>query len=503
MTDDIWLRNKATLIEYQSHLKEDFLKTFETIPRLEIMPSAKGHHTVKLENKWLHSKIDPEREAIKFVESQSISPGDFVVCYGFALGYHLKHLLNIIGQEGFLYIVELNLFILKTALMETDFSDVLKQPNVTLITHTHQLEVAKMFDHYVYWNWDTIASERKKMVIHRASFEMIPSQFDMIKSSLSRIQMEREGDNVFCDIIRANLIQNIPLLRTSPGFSKISLKDPEIPVIVAGAGPSLDLSIEILKRYQDQVFVMAVDSALKPLSRNGIRPDMVISVDPQSKTLDHFDVEPSFISPVVGYPTLCPEILQKVPLFIPVIQAKSITETLFGKSLGHWWGETQGGSSVSVIAVDLACQLFRGPVILSGFDFSFPELKGYASNTSEMEFWHRQSSPFHPLSTVMMEYIYSKTPVKMTDKLGRFVMSFQSLVSYKITLETLLSSRKKPDIYTYGDQGLEIKQTKNILFEDELIHMFNPKHVKHFTLQSQIIPDSDWEVILKACREIQ
>ncbi len=52
-----------------------------------------------------------------------------------------------------------------------------------------------------------------------------------------------------------------------------------VPAIVVAAGPSLDNNIDDLKEAQGKAFIIAIDTAAKPLSLRGIRPDIIILTD--------------------------------------------------------------------------------------------------------------------------------------------------------------------------------------------------------------------------------
>lgn len=52
-----------------------------------------------------------------------------------------------------------------------------------------------------------------------------------------------------------------------------------VPAIVVAAGPSLDKNIKELKRAVGKSFIIAVDTALKPLANEGIIPDITLSID--------------------------------------------------------------------------------------------------------------------------------------------------------------------------------------------------------------------------------
>ena len=52
-----------------------------------------------------------------------------------------------------------------------------------------------------------------------------------------------------------------------------------MPAIVVAAGPSLNKNIDELKRAKGKAFIIAVDTAIKPLLKKGIIPDMFAIVD--------------------------------------------------------------------------------------------------------------------------------------------------------------------------------------------------------------------------------
>ena len=53
----------------------------------------------------------------------------------------------------------------------------------------------------------------------------------------------------------------------------------DMPAIVVAAGPSLNKNIDELKRAKGKAFIIAVDTAIKPLLKKGIIPDMFAIVD--------------------------------------------------------------------------------------------------------------------------------------------------------------------------------------------------------------------------------
>lgn len=83
------------------------------------------------------------------------------------------------------------------------------------------------------------------------------------------------------EAIQGNIQRNLPFVREYGGLKQVVplLKDKH--VIVCGAGPSLDECLVELKKYQlrNELVILAVDMALKPLARAGISPAFVISCE--------------------------------------------------------------------------------------------------------------------------------------------------------------------------------------------------------------------------------
>ncbi|MDP5031020.1 6-hydroxymethylpterin diphosphokinase MptE-like protein, partial [Paraglaciecola sp.] len=79
--------------------------------------------------------------------------------------------------------------------------------------------------------------------------------------------------------------RNIPVLTKNPS-SKLSYDDKEVPVFIVGNGPSLDLSIEAIKEWQEQAIIISCGTALQALHRNGITPDFHAEIEQNRSTYD-------------------------------------------------------------------------------------------------------------------------------------------------------------------------------------------------------------------------
>lgn len=75
-----------------------------------------------------------------------------------------------------------------------------------------------------------------------------------------------------------NVLKNAAQAAVSPPLAQASVRRP---ILVTGAGPSLDALIPFMRKYRKDFYLLAVDAAFRPLLDSGIRPDAVVAVESQ------------------------------------------------------------------------------------------------------------------------------------------------------------------------------------------------------------------------------
>lgn len=76
-----------------------------------------------------------------------------------------------------------------------------------------------------------------------------------------------------------NAAANYPVIKGSMGVAFLKNAAKDVPAVVIGIGPSLDESIQDLKKAPRHAVIIATDAALRPLLRHGIQPDIVLNFD--------------------------------------------------------------------------------------------------------------------------------------------------------------------------------------------------------------------------------
>jgi hypothetical protein len=84
-----------------------------------------------------------------------------------------------------------------------------------------------------------------------------------------------------------NTLTNAAVVATEGDVAALFGVFPRVPAVVVGAGPSLDKNLKGLTKLEGKVLVVAVDTAVRPLLAAGIRPHLVVAVDPSELNAVH------------------------------------------------------------------------------------------------------------------------------------------------------------------------------------------------------------------------
>ncbi|MCP1480163.1 hypothetical protein J2Y88_002474 [Pseudomonas chlororaphis] len=149
-------------------------------------------------------------------------------------------------------------------------------------------------------------------------------------------------------------------------------------IFVIATGPSLERHFERLREIRAQArrpLFICVDTAYRPLLKQGIEPDIVVSIDHRISSL-HLPPEKSAAITLVYLPMVDPQILAlwQGPRYVGY-SASPIYTRMRGQLPK---AQLYVGGSVIHPAVDLAVKMGAEQVTLFGADFAFPMNKTHA-----------------------------------------------------------------------------------------------------------------------------
>lgn len=198
----------------------------------------------------------------------------------------------------------------------------------------------------------------------------------------------------FRNKLAENFYSNVRYMRT--GYKAIQLLNTipaDVPAFVVSAGPSLNKNVHELKRAKNKSFIIAVDTAIKPLVKAGIIPDMFATLD-GIKPVELVEQEEA----------------KEIPLLTKLNATKGMLDYHTGKKFfihdgfryaaelfainGKKLEGLPSGGSVATFAFSLACHLGFRKIIFVGQDLAYTDNKSHADGTFKEEMPEEDTKDF-------------------------------------------------------------------------------------------------------------
>jgi hypothetical protein len=342
--------------------------------RIEIMNSRVGLPTIRVKSsndKWvfLHSSVDPVKEAQKIAESVSTDPGKVIVIYGFALGYLVEALLETVDERNPVVVVEPDRDLFCAAMAARDLRHLFSSGRLYILVS----DSATKFKAGLFYAYD--AAKHKDIVMTGlAGHQTVYADFyaktighikDVVNVKLLNLVTSIKLGSNFA----SNSILNLADYCTHPGIASLYDHLAGMPVIIVSAGPSLNKNIHLLKEAKGKAAIFAVGTAVKALKKWDIEPDFIFSIDPHPLNYEHFkgvDVGRSALVSEIQSHHMIFENYQG-PIFVsgnmPVL--KWFGDTIETK------GSIESGGSVANTAFAAAYKMGADPIVLVGQDLAY------------------------------------------------------------------------------------------------------------------------------------
>jgi hypothetical protein len=239
-----------------------------------------------------------------------------------------------------------------------------------------------------------------------------------------------------------NFIRNLALIPRRPSLAALSFG--QDPVLVLGAGPSLDPFLQALSgrfpqgdnRGDTRNFrIVCVDTAIPSLKDRGIRPDLVIALECQHWNLGDFTGAGGWGVPLAMDLSALPAAAEALGgpccLFFTPWTELSIFDRLKAAALLPQAFPPLG--SVGLSAAAAALRLTGGPVILCGIDFSFSLDSYHARSTPAHRAKLRRQNRFRGI--LNQDAAFRAASFEGLSKLGRPVRSDPAMRNYRDLFE--------------------------------------------------------------------
>jgi len=293
--------------------------------------------------------------------------------------------------------------------------------------------------------WGARAFRRVEVLRLSGGWQLFPEVYDSLCDTLRReIAIDWGNALTLAKMGRLyirNALRNLPLVTQFSSASQLSFG--EAPILVLGAGPSLDETLDALSsKYADFLAcpdsrpfkIICVDTCLGALKERNIIPDLTVILESQHWNLrDFLSCKGWNVNVVIDLSSLpaSTSILsgEKFLFFTPWTQLK-----IFGrlKDIGLLPVAIPPLGSVGLTAVELARRFTGGKIICAGLDFSFTQDKYHARSTpghlSRLNLQNRFKRLFNPAA-------YNQYSIAAISKDGLPVYTSPSMKNYRDLFE--------------------------------------------------------------------
>jgi hypothetical protein len=343
---------------------------------------------------YLHSRYDPFEEGQFLARDVARQERALYVVLGFGLGYHVRAILDHVPASSHVMVVEPDAACLSArALATADHPAArwVRDPRLHFLTlHDPKLAPLHLADRMAALRLLTI-----KLVTHvpstltaeefyRSIASEIPAQFPTaIQRHLVSLDRMLEND-------LRSLWSNLPYSWRAAPISRLAAAWAGRPLVVVSGGPSLTDALPTLDAVRDRALILATGSTARVLSERGIRPDLVISVDPYAFNLGHFVGWDTTRTPLVYYHRLHHAIL-------PVYAGPLCTFVMHDESPLPLLAEPRApfhrGGTVAFSALQLGHYLHANPIVFVGQDFAFAGGRTHAKGAIYGEIFDETAPP--------------------------------------------------------------------------------------------------------------
>jgi hypothetical protein len=258
---------------------------------------------------------------------------------------------------------------------------------------------------------------------------------------------------------RRNLRRNRELILRYGGLQRVIPLLRDRHVCVVGAGPSMEKGLGVLKKYQHrrELAIIAVDMALLPLVRYGIRPGFVMSCE--TLPVDFFGSVDSRDMHLLAFSCMSAVNLERwrgdISFYNWMIGGPEYDE--LWKEAGTELGSVATGNIVTTQAVALALGCGIRSLLLMGNDLAFRG-RYYARGAVTHDSALRRIDRFSTVDTMEFETLRRRRDYELYRGDRKYYTSHQFLAA-KSWLEELLP-KQEVEVHDCSDPGLSEKCVK-------------------------------------------
>ena len=426
-------RNLSSLVRHPATLAQR-LATAKPSPRVHLHAGRSGLPSASMTGERrtaMHSRIDPEREAVRLVQSSNAA--GFVLVFGLGLGYHLRELLRL-HEVNLVLAIDYDLSVARSLLEAADLSDLLDDRRLTVLMdpQPHQLET------WIVEHWVPVLHGDLTSISLRGRVEQDPEPFAAARrtalgaasAAADELATQRAFGRTWMRNIALNVLatddgrasdQQGSGQSTRVGSTRLRAADRKKRCVITAAGPSLDRDLELIRRNQRHSIIIATDSSLPALLAADLQPDVVLAIDCQTVSYLH-------VLGAAAVGSLNSLLVADIGVHHAVVNRFAATRFVGGNhpfvrylvrsGLSLPFLDTSEGS-VTHAAIRLAAGMGLRNVEVFGADFAYPRAAAYARGTYIHSHFLLRHGRCEPLNSRLLRFVLDMPHVEAVLREGR------------------------------------------------------------------------------------
>ncbi|MFV0239110.1 MAG: motility associated factor glycosyltransferase family protein [Lacrimispora sphenoides] len=335
-----------------------------------------GYHVYRIKkNKkffFLADQLDYRNEINQLLYTlEDLKFDSLIFLFGIDTGEYLKDLKKLLCAKNRVIIFEPNPAICKK--FDSKLAD-----NISLVPFEEN-QVRQIFDNTIHFkNINNIYFHAfgSYSSVYKEEYDRLIEHLDWtIINAASQVELAKRFKKIFIQ----NMTANMKVLNQSTPIHHYRSINLNVPALVVSGGPSLDSNIRDMLNHKDQLdqfFIITGSRTAEALTKNGILPDMIVSVDPVDANFDMMKNCLNLEVPLAFYEYSNRYLVGNYKgdkIFISLLLSQTV------KGFEQYQGVYCGGS-VAHACIDIANMMGCSPIIFLGQDLAYTYNKHHADS---------------------------------------------------------------------------------------------------------------------------
>ncbi|MCI7546560.1 MAG: DUF115 domain-containing protein [Treponema porcinum] len=342
--------------------------------------------SVKYKDRLLYSKYDPQKNILQTVQSLKILPGTLILALSPCLGYGLGELSEKLPEDCFIFAVERDEKLFR--LTETHCAEKYSEEKKCVLFSPEQLDELPAL-----LNGLTSPFRGKFKRVMRIDFsagaflneKFYTVFYSAMQKSIAQFWKNRITLVKFGKRYSRNFFRNISALKENYKIDGL-FKSVSKPILVCGAGESLEIILSAKKNVSGKFYIIAVDAALRAFKARNIHVDAVVCEESQIAISKAFIGCRQYADRAFASLSSCPEAAstagKSTAFYTTVFDERNFLKQLSASSVLPAAVPPLGSVGLTAVYLSLCLRASTEvPVYIAGLDFSFSPGKTHAKET--------------------------------------------------------------------------------------------------------------------------